>query len=306
MKESNQIFIGVDVGGTKIMTGAINAQGEIIGDTVKVPTNSQDASDVIVKRIIATVEDVISNNQLNKETIAGIGLGVTGPLDIDNGLVLDCPQLPTMHNFPLRDAVEDYFKVPTYMNNDANCMIYGETVFGAGQNKANVLGFTLGTGIGCGIILNGEILNGSTGNAAEIWKSPHNNSFIEDFVCGKGVRKIYKGIAGKEIPSTQVSLMAKEGDEKALETWKIFGEHLSVPISWAINFLDPEVIILGGSIAKVSPYFLEHTIKKVKSQVCSVPAEKLNIQLAKLGDYAGFIGAACLVLEHHNKEVQLT
>lgn len=302
MNNLEQIFIGIDIGGTKIMTGAINADGQVIGEPIKVPTNSSDPANVMIQRIIATVDDVIVNENLAIDRIAGIGIGSTGPIDIENGLILDCPQLPTLHNYPLVKAIEKRFQLPVYLNNDANCLIYGETVFGAGQNKKNVLGFTLGTGIGCAIVLNGEIVNGATGNAAEIWKSPYQGGIIEDYISGAGVRKIYKEIANEERASTEVMGLALKGDKNALLAWKTFGEHLSIPLSWAVNLFDPDLIILGGSIANAHEFFLPYTMQKLKQQICTVPAEKIEVKLAELGNYAGFIGAACLVLKHHKTE----
>lgn len=293
-----KVIIGIDIGGTKIMIGAITQDGTIQGTPIKFPTNSSDPSETIINRIVRTVEELLENLNLYISDVIGIGIGSTGPLDIELGMILDCPQLPTMNYFPLREIIEEHFPVPVFMNNDANCLIYAETIFGTAKGMKNVLGFTLGTGIGCAIILDGKIINGATGNAGEVWTSPYGVNIIEDFISGQGVKNIYKSITGKQKSSLEILKLTESGDKNALETWKIFGEHLSVPVSWAINLIDPEVVILGGSIANAHPYFLPHLEKKLSSQICSVPASKTKIYLSKLGDYAGFIGAACLVIEN--------
>lgn len=293
----NKIIIGVDLGGTKIMTGAINVDGKVLCEPIKVPTGSDEQPEMIVKRITDSVGKILGNLDLNINSVLGIGIGATGPLDINDGIILECPQLPTMNFFPLKKTIENYFSVPVFMNNDANCLIYGETVFGIGTEKNNVVGFTLGTGIGCAIVLNKKLLNGSTGTAGEVWISPYKAGTIEDFISGDGVSKIYKSISGQNKSSLDILNLANEGDENALKTWKEFGEHLAVAIAWSINLIDPELIILGGSISNAHKYFEPSMEKTLRKHICPVPAKKTKVVLAKLGSYSGFIGAACLVLE---------
>jgi glucokinase len=299
----DRILIGVDFGGTKILTGAMSETGDILCEPVKVPTNSNDNPEKIIKSITDSIELIFKRIGSNVSDVSGIGMGVTGPLDIKNGTILECPQLPTLHFFPLRQTIHDYFALPVFMNNDANCLIYGETLFGCGLGKNNVVGFTLGTGIGCAVIIDGKILNGYTESAGEIWISPYRTGTIEDFVSGAGVAKIYKEISGQqdskilpEKSSLEIALMAENGDPNALITWEEFGRHLAVAISWSINLIDPEIIILGGSITNAFKFFSFSLEKHLRKQICPTPAERTKIELAKLGANAGFIGAASLAL----------
>ncbi len=296
---NKDIIIGVDLGGTKIMTGAIDSKGKVLCEPVKVPTLGHEPSDKIIKRITDSVETILQKLKSDIRSVQGIGIGSTGPLDYKTGKILECPQLPTMNNFPLRKVIADYFSVPVFLNNDANCLIYAETIFGKAAGKKNVLGYTLGTGIGCAIILNKKILNGATGSAGEIWISPYQENIIEDYISGNGVMKIYKSISGNEKTSLEIFQLAKEGDINALKTWEEFGKHLAVPIAWGINFIDPEIVVLGGSITKAQEYFMPYLEEKLQNLICPVPANKTSIVLAGLGDYAGFIGAACLVIENN-------
>jgi len=293
---SSKIIVGIDLGGTKIMTGIISPDGKVLGTPVKVQTGGTEPVERIIKRITNSVELSLSNIGLSISDVMGIGIGATGPLDIDGGVILECPQLPTMHFFPLRKTIEDYFGVPVYLNNDANCLILGECIFGATANRKNVIGFTLGTGLGCAIVLDRKIFNGSTGTAAEIWPSPYLSGTIEDFISGAGVSKIYKSISGADKSSLDIFHLAVKGDEQALQTWKEFGAHLAVPLSWSINMIDPDIVVIGGSIASAYNFFkisMEETLKK---WICPVPSQKTKIVPAELGDFAGFIGAACLVI----------
>ncbi len=294
----NNVIIGVDLGGTKIMTGVMNLKGEVLGEPIVVPTIGNDSAEMILKRIVDTITIAMKQLNITTQSVLGIGIGATGPLDIINGVILDCPQLPTMYNYPLREKIQTHFDVPTYMNNDANCMIYGETVFGVAKNKKNVLGFTLGTGIGCAIVLNGKIHNGSTGTAGEIWTSPYMGKTIEDFTCGQAVSDIYRGLSKTEKSALEIHGLADQGDTLALKTWKKYGEHLAVAMAWSINLLDPEIIVLGGSVSSAYEYFLPTTKATLSGYICREPYQELKIEIARLGKHAGFVGAGSLVLEH--------
>lgn len=286
----------MDFGGTKILTGAMTENGDILCEPVKVPTNGDEAPEKIITRLIDSIYAVLGKTNLAVEDIKGIGMGVTGPLDIKNGTILECPQLPTLHFFPLRKTVEEQFQKPVYMNNDANCLIYGETLFGSGVGKNPVIGFTLGTGVGCAIIIDKKIFNGFTESAGEIWPSPYGNGTIEDLVSGTGISKIYKNISGIEKSGLEIFKLADEGDISALTTWQEFGKHLSFAISWAINIIDPELVILGGSISNAFNFFAPSMEKELRKHICPTPASKTKIVCAKLGPNAGFIGAAALIL----------
>jgi glucokinase len=296
---SEKFVIGVDLGGTKIMTGAIDLTGKVLCPPVRTETIGDGTAVAIVKRVTDSVEKVLRSLNRKIKDIEGIGIGSTGPLDIDAGLILECPQLPDMNFFPLRKTIEDHFGVPVWLNNDANCLIYGETMYGAAAGFSNVVGFTLGTGIGCAVILGKKIFNGSTGTAAEIWTSPYGSGIIEDFISGAGVSKIYKSFTGTDRTSLEVYNLAQKGDHYALQTWNEFGMHLAVPIAWAINLIDPEIVVLGGSIATAYKFFSDPMELNLRKQICPVPAEKTRVVPGELGDNAGVIGAACLVLENN-------
>ncbi len=292
----SRVYIGVDFGGTKIMTGAMTEKGEIVCEPVRVPTQGQDAPERIIARVTDSIEEVAKRTGLVIDDIGGIGMGVTGPIDIKNGRILECPQLPTLHFYPLRKIIEERFRRPVFMNNDANCLIYGETLYGSGVGKSNVVGFTLGTGVGCAIIINGKIFEGHTESAGEIWPSPYGKGTIEDLVSGAGISRMYEELSGNRKSALEISRLAEAGDRNAITTWKQFGEHLSVAISWVVNVIDPEIVILGGSISNAFDLFSPSMEEHFRKHVCPTPAEKTKIVRGQLGPNAGFIGAAALAL----------
>jgi glucokinase len=290
-------IIGVDFGGTKIKTGAIKLNGEIIGDPVNIDTGANDDADTIFGRITGSIESVIKNSGLEKCDLSGIGLGVTGPLDIVSGTILECPQLPTMHFYPLKEKVFEKFGIPVFMDNDANALLLGESIWGAGREYRSTLGFTLGTGLGCAIVLEKKLFTGANGMAGEIWPSPGKEGNIEGIVSGSGVSSTYHRLTGDRKTAREISELAYKGDTRAIETWNIFGEELATALAWCINLIDPEIVILGGSIANSMDLFYDAMDRFLKKHICPVPAMKTRIVKAELGDNAGFIGAAALVIQ---------
>jgi len=296
-----KVILGLDLGGTKILSGLISARGEVHGTPFTIPTGGKDPQEAIVNRLFLAIEKSLEDAGLKIENISGIGIGVTGPLDMKQGLILDCPFLPTLKYFPLSKTIQDKFGVPVFLDNDANCFALGEWFFGAGMKYDTMLGYTLGTGLGCGIVINGKVYTGATQHAGEVGTSPYLDETIEDTVSGSGISRIYKSITGQERSAREIAELAKNGNKNARQTWKEFGEHLAYAIAWGINSIDPDVVVLGGSIANAMELFSPSMEKSLRKKICPLPAEKTKVVKASLGDFAGLIGAACLVLQAGDK-----
>ena len=293
--KNDKIAIGVDIGGTNIRAGAVSIDGCLIGESVLVSTNATENKELILGRIVDSISKVIARNKLEKSDIHGIGLGCTGPLDVKNGMILQCPNLPTMDFFPLKSSIEKAFNLPVFVNNDANAMMLGEALWGAGKGFSGVLGITLGTGFGCAIIMDKKIWMGATESAGEIWISPYKDGFIEEVVSGSGVSNLYEKLSGLKASSKDIANLAFEGDVLARSVWEEFGKAVAFALSWSINLLDPEVVIIGGSISNAMELFYPSLHETLVKSICPVPTQNLKIVKAQLGDNAGFIGAAALV-----------
>ena len=289
-------MLGVDLGGTKISCGLVSARGEILGKPYTIPTGGKDSEEAIINRIFAAIEQVLVLAGLKITDISGIGIGATGPLDMKEGVILECPFLPTLNYFPLRKRVHEKFKIPVIMNNDANCFALGECFFGAGREHKIVLGYTLGTGLGCATVINSTIYSGATQHACEIWPSPYRDKTIEDFVSGRGISRMYRDLGGEKRSALEIAQLAYAGDKTANQTWDQFGEHLAYAISWGINTIDPDIVILGGSISNAIELFAPAMERFLRKYLCPLPVEKTKVVKAQLGDHAGFMGAACLLL----------
>ena len=295
-----KLIVGVDLGGTKIVTGVINTKGEVIGSPVKVATNAEEPAESIIKRMIDSIHLSISNASSTTDDVMGIGIGSPSPLDIKNGIILTTQNLPTLHYYKLKEKIYNAFKVPVFVNNDANCFALGEAYFGSVRIIQNAVGITLGTGFGCGLILNRRVYCGSTDTAAEIDLCPYLDGNLEDYISGRGVVKIYKKISGMENTPPNIYDLARENDGDALKTWEEFGYHLGLALAYVVNILDPEVIIIGGSLSNAYTFFSKKMIETLHKNINPVPRENLKIEIATLGENAGFIGAACLVLMENN------
>jgi len=293
--KNTKVAIGVDIGGTKIKTGLVGSDGKILCEPFTISTGANDPKELIVARIIESINYAIRQAQNEELEIQGIGMGVTGPLDIKGGRILQCPNLPTMDFYPLRETVKEYFSIPVFMNNDANAMILGESLWGAGKGAGCVLGITLGTGLGCAIIRRNKIWIGATETAGEIWISPYKRSIIEDYVSGNAITRIFKEKSGKVCSAVEVSDLAREGNAFAIKTWNEFSKALAYALAWSVNLVDPDVIVIGGAISNSTDLFLSPVEKMLRKQICPVPAESIRIAKAQLGDNAGFAGAAALV-----------
>ena len=292
--EQSEVYIGADIGGTKIMAGAVDRSGRIVTGPVSVPTIGDDRSEAIFNRIAETLDRMILETE--GENVRAIGLGVTGPLDTVDGVILECPQLPTMHFFPLREKVEKRYGLPVIMDNDANALLLGESIWGAGRGHRIVLGYTLGTGLGCAIAVGGKLFTGTNGMAGEIWPSPDGEFTIEDTLSGRGVSGIFRTLTGLEKTAKSISEEARKGDANAIAAWKIFGRKMADAIAWGINTIDPGIVVLGGSIANSADLFYDAMMERLPAFICPVPAQKTRIVKALLGDNAGFMGAAALAM----------
>jgi len=292
---AGRLAVGVDIGGTKIRSGLVNQKGEVMGDSYTLPTWGKEEADSIIDRIRESVSVVLGQNEISLNDILGIGMGVTGPLDIRKGIILECPQLPTLHYYPLREKIKDLFPLPVWMNNDANALILGESLWGAGKGHNNVLGFTLGTGLGCAIVSNQKFHLGGRELSGEIWPSPYKETTIEDYVSGRGISATYYKISGQSRSALEIGELGDKGNREALSVWQTFGEALGFAMAWTINLFDPDIVVVGGSIANSFPLFEKSMLAYVTKYSCPTPAGLIPIVPASLGNDAGFIGGAGLV-----------
>lgn len=287
------MLVGMDIGGTKVRAGIVSESGRLAGAALSVPTKSWEDPESIFLRI----SDLLSLVMDGHDDVRAIGIGSTGPLDPDKGVILECNNLPTMHGFHLKERIEERFGLPVSMDNDANAFVLGEAIAGSGAGCSRVLGITLGTGLGAALAVDGKIVRGARNCCGEIWASPYGDGIIEDYLSGTALSRMYKEISGADADGAHIASLARAGDRNALSVFERFTDALSFTLAWIVNMTDPDVIVIGGSVATSADLFLDAADKSFRRYVCPEPAASVKIRLSLSGADAGVIGAAALARE---------
>ena len=316
--------IGIDLGGTKVLSALINKNtGEVIA-SVKKKTRKDKGPTKIVEKIIESVDELLEENKILKSEIESIGIGVAGQVDRDNGILLSAPNLDCF-NINLKELLEKEFSIPTFVGNDVEIATLGEIKFGAGVGYKNLVCVFVGTGVGSGIVRDGELYTGATGTAGEIGhivvdyggrqcgcgamgclEAYASRSAIEKRITGalkKGRNSIILDYMedGKSMSSGMIKKALEQGDELVTQALDEASEYLSAGLASVINFINPELIILGGGLIDAIDYFYNKTILKAHVKALPTPAAKIEFKKAQLGDYSGVIGAAFLSNSRGNK-----
>lgn len=271
--------IGVDIGGTKVHMGIV--QNGIITRELRLTTAAQGAKE----QLLSDITDGI--RQLMDADVAGIGIGVPGLVDEEKGIVYNLQNIPSWDEVHLKAHLENAFKRPVCITNDANTFALGEKVYGKGKRFKNMLGVTLGTGIGTGIIINHDLYGGAFSSAGEFGSVPYLDQTLEDYCSGKFFQNKY-GMSGDQLQE-----LAKEGDARAIDIFNQFGHHLGNAIKVLLYALAPEAIFLGGSASRSYPFFHEEMQLSIASFPFRVVTDQLVIELSEI-ENAAVLGAAAL------------
>lgn len=289
-------FIGVDIGGTNIRACIID-EGNNIVDKFKI---KNEVSEGPTKNIDNLYKEI--NKRWQAYNIKSLGVACPGPLDLKNGIIINPPNLIGWENFQIKDYMSEKFKLPVIVNNDANVAGYGEAMVGVAKECESVYYITLSTGVGGGFIYKNEIVNGFNNVAAEI-----NNMIInEDTYSHSGLNK--GGLEG-QCSGTNISRLANSKLHQQISTKDVFdraylGDKICKDVidNWVLNIskaisniivtVDPEVIVLGGSVILNNAKYLDNIVESVKKLVFK--GVNIDIRLAELGDDAGLIGCGVL------------
>jgi glucokinase len=273
-------ILGLDIGGTGIK-GGILINGHL-QDIRSISTPARESKDFILETIAQFIESY------SAYAIAGIGIGIPGLVNVEEGIVLGLSNIPAFQHVELKKFLINRFAKPVFINNDANCFALGVHKFGIGRKFKNLVGITLGTGVGGGIVINGHIYSGVNSAAGEWCSAPYLDYDFEHYCSGKFFVKYYNS------KPKALAKLALAGDEKALKAFEEFGHHLGQLIKHILYALAPEAIVLGGSIRKTYPLFkksLHHTLSSFKY---ATVLDRLEILLSEL-DETAIHGAVALV-----------
>jgi glucokinase len=277
--------IGIDIGGTKMSAVLFNGQ-KVIADYVL--ATPKDTVEHFIIMLQALVEPLLEKAKGNKANVSGIGLGVAGLHNHKEGRVLNSPNIPLINNYKIAALLAEKVSLPVFLDNDANCFVRAEALIGAAKTYSNIYGITLGTGIGGGWWLNNEVYRGTRDeDAAGIWNMIINTDTLI------GLEAAYH-----KLTQNNPENMAEEafrGDVLAQKAYEEFGRILGIALANVVNLIDPEIIIIGGSVIGSSELFMSKVKSTMRGLIESTESKKIKVVKSKLGSLAGAIGAALLV-----------
>lgn len=280
MKETS--IIGIDLGATNVRVARIET-GKMVHLEDQPIVKSASPGDLI-RQIREMIETVIL------ERVESIGIGVPSVVDIEKGIVYDVQNIPAWKAVPLKDILEEAFKIPVYINNDANCFVLGEKYFGKGIGYNSIAGLILGTGFGAGLVMNGKLVSGENCGAGEVGMLPYRESIFEHYCSGQFF-EIHKNTEGKKVFE-----QATKGDKQAIEMYREFGTHLGNAIKAVVYAYDPALIIFGGSIKSAYSFFKNSMYEAMQDFAYPKSIEKLKIEISEL-DQVAVLGAAALTFD---------
>lgn len=312
---SNKVYVGIDLGGTKTNIAIIDDNGQIVSSR-KIYTQGADEDSIsVVRKIIEVTRTLISEIDAGK-AVMSIGIGVPGTVERKEGTVLFAPNLG-WKDVPVRKLFVEVFNIPVYIGQDTEAAALGEFHYGAGKGMKDIACITVGTGVGCGLIIDGKLHKGKYFTAGEFGHTLverdglrcncGRNGCLEAYASGTAIIKRFKMEVEKgrctsltsrksitEIRSEDIFDEAKKGDNLALSIINDAVDYLSMGITNIINLICPEAVILSGGIGTEKELFINPLIGKAYSRIYSLLVDKVKITTAELGEYAPLIGAAML------------
>jgi glucokinase len=322
-QKKNEFIIGLDLGGTKISAAALSADGSRVSGLRSVATQSEIGAEGVVDRIIGLLEgviaDTIKETGASRKDFIGIGAGAPGPLDREKGIVVVAPNLG-WRDFPLSARIHSRLGLPVTLDNDANCATLGEFWLGAARGGRNVVGITIGTGIGGGLIINGELYHGASDVAGEIGHTTidvngrhckcGNYGCLEAYASGPAIATRAREALVREDTASMLPSMvdgvleritaetvydaAKKGDGLANEIVRDTARYLGAGIATLLNTFNPDTVVIAGGVIRAGDALLTPLRTEVRRRAFKPAVEACKIVPAELPGTAGVVGAVAV------------
>lgn len=307
---SNKKYIGIDIGGTAVKIGLVNEEGTIEQEQI-FPVNFDGYETSILETVIKSSQMFLGDLGILPEAIVGIGVSATGSVDTKNGVIAgSAGHIKNWEGSRIKEELEACFQMPVYVLNDANAAALGEMWLGAARGKSNVIVMTVGTGIGGGIIVNSQVLLGTSGFGGEIG---HSTIMCEGELCSCGnrgclehygsttalIRQVEKAVEegefpelyAKEITGKVIFEFAENGNSKMLALINRWIDYIATGLVGMVHIFNPELILIGGGVSAQKELFIKPLREKVCKKVMPNFAKNLTLRAAELKNDAGLVGA---------------
>lgn len=313
-------LLAIDLGGTKIATGIVSQQGEIVSQEY-VPTLPEEGPDAVISRMLLSIDSVVKKTDLPRSTFSRIAIAAAGAIDSDRGIVTHSPNLPGWEQVRLRQMIEEATGLQTLLINDASAAALGEHWRGIGKGVDDLIYITVSTGIGGGIILGGNLYTGASGSAGEIGHmtidvdGPHcscgNTGCLEVMASGRAIARKAQQLITEGARSAIVELVegttenvtakvvaeaAQNGDAVASRIILEAATYLGAGMVNLVNIFNPDMIIVGGGMSKMGDMLLGPARQVVAERAFQLPAQRVRIVPSRLGDSAALLGAVAFAL----------
>jgi glucokinase len=297
-----RFVLGLDIGGTKLAAGVVRKDGSVQSFLVAPTPVGPEAG---LARLWELGRQAIVDAG---EEIAAIGIACGGPLDPWTGIVLAPPHLPGWRDVPAVAMAEDVYGRPAALDNDATAAAAGEHRFGAGAGTRNMVYLTISTGVGGGVVVDGNVYRGGAGNGGELghvtidWHGRRCRGCgrlgcLEAYVSGTSIAERARETMEGQPTAADVAAAARAGDPAARAVWDETVEALACGLTSIVNLFEPELVVLGGGVTRAGEQLLDPVRERVRRDAMGPAAEASDVKLAALGDQVGVVGAAAIALE---------
>lgn len=301
--------LGIDIGGTKTVVALANCDGTLISKK-SFPTQAKQGAESLVERISEHFNILCVEQKINTEQVVFAGVACPGPLDVKQGKIIHIATMGFI-NVPIKAMLENALKMPVFLENDANCAALAESTIGVGKGKNPLVYVTISTGIGCGIISNGNILSGACSSAGEIGHItvvPNGKKCacgkagcLELYSSGTAISNAATELMGSEITTKEVFSKARSGDKQMLDIIYDAADKLGLALSSVYHLIDPEIIVLGGSVTKDYDDFAEALNNALKKYTQPVEGRTYDIKVSGFDGEQVVLGALIYAIKSFKK-----
>ncbi len=318
----NNIFCGVDLGGTKLSVGLINEKGEVL-DKILVKDHTLKPEEMVIEEIVLLVKKLLKQNNIEEEQLPGIGIGFPGHIRFNDGITITSSNLMGFKNYPFRHELQKHFKIPVVVDNDANAQAFGEFLYGSGKGYSTMIFMTISTGIGAGIIINRKVFRGLTGTAGEIGHTIVNAASKRRCTCGNygclmtcacglalpgifrekyenGVKTIFDiddHFNFRQIDGHFIRRGLEKQDPLSLEVVKECADYAGIAIYNLFQTFNPPLIVLGGGLLSWGDIYISGIKNNFYELARDMLFDPVRIVESQIGCDAGLVGAASLINE---------